>query len=250
MSHRSVRITVRMASDITLGVLVRSILSEELGFSNPLVRANVLREVTDYQITSRSIVVNLSPSDAWAQGTQLAAIPPFSSTILTSVSVSGSMLLVLAVAATELDEQAARGLGWTDFYGPRAEVPVLLRSPQVEIGDVELDEGAVLHQQGLTDAVRTFRVKANLWFSPAETDCGIHNRHDFIELHTQVSGHGRMQKFLSRDHGSLYEDQLLSPGNTNPVPFCLERGGAYAYPWHQYKADTNCVWLALEYHRI
>lgn len=250
MSHLSVRTIVRMASVITLGVLVRSVLSEELGFSSPLVRVEVLREATDYQVTGRSIVVNLSPLDAWTLGNQPAAIPPFSSTILAGASVSGSLLLVLAVDETELGEQSARDLAWTDFYGPCDGVPVLLRSSQVEVEDVELDEGTVLHQPGLAGSVRTFRIKANLWFSPAGTDCGIHNQHDFIELHTQVSGQGRMQKFLSKDHSSLYEDQLLSPGNTNPVPFCLGQDGAYAYPWHQYKADTDCVWLALEYHRI
>jgi hypothetical protein len=250
VSHLFVRIIVRMTALITLGVLVGSVLSEELGFSSPLVCVEVLREVTDFQVTARSIVVNLSPSDAWAEGTQLAAIPPFSSTILTGASVSGSLLLVLAVDETGLGEQAARELAWTDFYGTGDGAPVLLRSPQVEVGEVKLDEGMVLHQPRLAGSVRTFRIKANLWFSPAGTDCGIHNQHDFIEVHTQIAGQGRMQKFLSKDHSSLYEDQLLSPGTTNPVPFCLEQDGTYAYPWHQYKADTNCVWLALEYHRI
>ncbi|MDX3376575.1 hypothetical protein PV390_19455 [Streptomyces sp. ME02-6991-2A] len=26
--------------------------------------------------------------------------------------------------------------------------------------------------------------------------------------------------------------------------------GSFQYPWHQYRADTDCVWLAVEYHRV
>lgn len=230
---------------------MKSDLVDELAFSSRLVRVEVLRDVVDHPVTRRSVVVNLSASDAWGKGALPAAIPPFSSTILSGARVTGTLLLLLAaVGETEDGEKSARELGWTDFYGPAQGTPVLLRSSQVEVGEVELDAAAVLHQPELPKGTEAFRIKANLWFSPAGTDCGIHNQHDFIEVHTQISGQGRMQKFLDKDHHTLYEDQLLSPGNTNPVPFCLEQDGSYIYPWHQYRADTDCVWLALEYHRI
>lgn len=193
-------------------------------------------------------MVNLAGSDAMVGKGQPSALPAFSSTILYGGSVTGAFLALLSVEAFEDGEQMARGLGWEDFYGAGPGQPVLLRSPQDTLGTVRLEPSAVLHQPGLPAGERDFTVKANLWFSPAGTDCGIHNRHDFIEVHSQISGFGRMQKFSSQDHASLYEDQLLSPGNTNPVPFCLEQNGAFIYPWHQYRADTDCIWLALEYH--
>jgi len=92
-------------------------------------------------------------------------------------------------------------------------------------------------------------IKVNLWFAPSQTNCFIHNKHDFIEIHSQIYGHGRMQKFKAQDYAKLYEDILMSPGYTTPLPFCrIEDNSKFVYPWHQYYADTDCVWLAIEYH--
>jgi hypothetical protein len=66
-----------------------------------------------------------------------------------------------------------------------------------------------------------------------------------------VHGLGRIQKFTAQDHGTLYEDLRMSPGYTTPDPFCdIAPDGSYRYPWHQYYADTDCVWLAVEYHAL
>jgi hypothetical protein len=113
------------------------------------------------------------------------------------------------------------------------------------LGSVTFDPGEVLGEQPLTD--RGFNVLANLWFAPAGTDCGIHNEHDFLETHTQIHGAGRMQKFTAPRHDALYEDVPMSPGATHD-PFCGTAGDQFRYPWHQYRADTDCVWLAVEYH--
>ncbi len=60
-----------------------------------------------------------------------------------------------------------------------------------------------------------------------------------------------MQKFKAQDYGTLYEDMLMSPGFTTVVPFCqVEDNNQYIYPWHQYYADTDCIWMAIEYHPL
>ncbi|RJT77950.1 hypothetical protein D6T63_13390 [Arthrobacter cheniae] len=221
---------------------------ELLSFSSPLAYAEILRSVTDYVIPGRNIVVNMSASDAWVGAQQSSALPPFSSTILVDGRVSGHLLGVFSVQDIPEQEHLARNLGWTDFYGPGEDHPVLLKSVQQSLGAVEIDKAQALHSPGL--GVGDFELKANLWFSPAGTDCGIHNEHPFIEIHTQISGIGRMQKFTAKDQTALYEDQILAPGATNPVPFCTQQPAGFLYPWHQYKADTDCIWLALEYHQI
>lgn len=87
----------------------------------------------------------------------------------------------------------------------------------------------------------------NLWFAPAGTHCLIHNSHPFLEYHVQVAGQGAMQKFRRPDHASLYEEQLLSPGGRHDVyPVRPAGDGSYHYPWHQYFARTDCIWLAVE----
>jgi hypothetical protein len=225
---------------------VNVITAEKLNFDSTLASAVVLREAVEFPITERTVLVNLAPTDAFTGTAQLAPLPPLSSTILVHGTVTGELLLAITPRAVENQEEQARTIGWHDFYGDGG--PVLLRSPQDTIGTVTLDRRTVLHQPALEPRPEAFTVQANLWFSPAGTDCGIHNVHPFIEVHTQITGLGRMQKFDDKSHTSLYEDQQLSPGITNPIPFCIDVDGAFTYPWHQYRADTDCIWLALEYH--
>lgn len=224
------------------------ITAEKLNFDSELVGAVVLRDAVDFPITERTTVVNLAQTGAFVGTAQLSPLPPMSSTVLVAGAVTGDLLLAITVADEVGQEQRARALGWLDFYG--ADGPVLLKSQQDTVGTVTIDRRTVLHQPALPSNPERFTVKANLWFSPAGTDCGIHNVHPFIEVHTQVTGLGRMQKFDDRRHDALYEDQLLSPGTTNPIPFCIDVDGELTYPWHQYRADTDCIWLALEYHAI
>jgi hypothetical protein len=101
--------------------------------------------------------------------------------------------------------------------------------------------------------VTQYTVKVNLWFAPAKTNCAIHNSHttpEMLEVHTQLYGIGRMQKFHANDFSTLYQDVTMSPGETH-IPFAsVGEGGGFVYPWHQYYADTDCIWVANEFHPI
>ncbi|MFB4196779.1 hypothetical protein [Streptomyces carpaticus] len=189
-----------------------------------------------------------------------ATVPPMTSVLLNRVTVRHSEPLLLF---TGWDEKAQPDLGrregWTRVgddhttaagAGDGAPFPPhtpLWRSPITQLGFVTLPPGLL----GATSAARTpasLRLQANLWFAPAGTDCHIHRRHPFLEVHTQVAGHGRMQKFHAQDEATRYQDVPVEPGTTHP-PFCAYDGaGTWRYPWHRYWADTDCVWLALEYH--
>ncbi|MFQ8213615.1 hypothetical protein ACKGML_05215 [Klebsiella pneumoniae] len=141
----------------------------------------------------------------------------------------------------------------------------------------------------------TYELYANLWWLPSGSDAGIHaaHRQNFLEVHTQLTGFGRMQKFrdLSEarnassdrhpllppdsplfpfDTGKafpgLYEEIRLAPGATHPpMPVvttydawgdqsAISRNASvdnpcFFYPPHQYYADTDCLWIAFEFHR-
>ena len=57
-----------------------------------------------------------------------------------------------------------------------------------------------------------------------------------------------MQKFRSNDFKSIYEDVLMAPGFThNPFAGVKDNGDIF-YGWHQYYSDTDCIWMAIEYH--
>ncbi len=131
-----------------------------------------------------------------------------------------------------------------------------------------------------------FDINSNLWWLPAMSDAAVHHCHykDFIEVHTQLLGAGRMQKFddietrdlqctgdeiyplgthspppaagyygvpgthqLDRAFGQgMYEEYRLAPADTNvPFPY-VDDDMNFIYPWHQYYADTDCLWVVWE----
>jgi hypothetical protein len=148
-------------------------LVERLAFDSLLAPSRLLRDSDHHPIKERAVIVNLATSDALTGQAQLAPLPPLSSTILLNGTVTGELLIAVGLPNVEDQEQTARDLGWFDFYGPGNSV--LLKSPQETVGVIDLDRRAVLHQTSAAPAPRSFTVKANLWFSPAGTDCGIHN---------------------------------------------------------------------------
>src|SRR5207302_1333485 len=74
---------------------------------------------------------------------------------------------------------------------------------------------AITQQASVSASPRRYRLKLNLWYTPEETDCGIHTGHQFLEVHTQVLGTGHMQKFRENNAETLYEDVLMPPGFTH-----------------------------------
>ena len=188
------------------------------------------------------MLINLSDEPAATGGDIPGHLPGFASTTVQDVHVEGSLLIALP-AEVCLDEARARDLGWHSFYGD--DGPVLLRSAQATVASTEIDLGRAT---GTISCRRDVEVKVNLWFSPAGTECGRHNTHDFLEIHTQLSGHGVMEKFARADAPGPYEEQFMSPGATGASNFAAYDGSAFSYPWHQYRAVTDAVWLAIEYH--
>lgn len=231
-------------------------LETPLELGGRLVEAVHVQHAKDFPVRGRTIVVNLHPTLAQLGPPPRGFLPALSSTILVDTTVEQAESLLLVRVPNESGiARITDEAGWSTFGAllppdaasdfPR-DTP-LWRGPQFELGTVDFDPAAMLGEPA-TD-VRGFQVKVNLWFAPAETDCVIHNRHDFLEIHTQICGFGRMQKFSANEHRSLYEDVLMRQGNTHQ-PFCVTAREGFAYPWHQYRSDSDCVWLAVEYHSL
>lgn len=228
-----------------------------INFSGSYIDAKYVTNVENYPIAERTIVVNLEQTNAHLSVNTPSIIPAFSSTIVEDVIVekAKSLLLVQVVERRNIGSIALEDgwdlLGDTDPGFP-STVP-LWKSPQDDAGIVEVDPyymaGQAKHPN--PDRKEKFMVKVNLWFAPAATDCAIHNTHDFIEIHTQITGLGRMQKFKVKSFDSLYEDILMAEGYTQIIPFCnVQENQQYTYPWHQYYSDTDCIWMANEYHPV
>lgn len=241
-------------TDFTKGIPMST--EQRSSFSFDALTALTITEADHVRVDATSVVVNLDAAPARIHADLGGYIPPLASTILSAgATVSGQLLALIAIPEQPLPEATFRALGWEDFYGsdkPEAHrgTPVLLKSPQDSVGHVDLVPAKVLADPGAPSIPSRYEVKLNLWFSPADTDCGIHREHAFIETHTQLLGIGRMQKFTENTHTSLFEDQILAPGQTQTSIFGRWHQAKLAYPWHQYHADTDVVWLAVEYHAL
>ena len=224
----------------------------ELAFSNELIEATVVRNARDLRVED-GIVVNLSSKPVECGGRVPGIMPPWRSTILRGGTVRSADLLAIVRVKDRLNLGGLPLLGWR-WYGdlnqkfPR-NLPLYI-SAQDSIGNVEVDPAFLTNAARTEQQTSTFEVKLNLWWSPPETDCSIHVEHPFLELHTQIHGVGRMQKFHERDAATLYEDVLMAAGMTHE-PFARLTGPLeWEYPWHRYYADTDCVWLAIEFHPL
>lgn len=199
-----------------------------LKFSEPFVKVQYLEDVANYRIKGKVILLNVGGKPTMIEGKQLK---PWQSTILANTVVPHAQRLISITVKPDVLSmktfkfvKAIKGK-WTYaydiFHTKNLKKTHLWRSSQDKVNGIVY----------------------NLWFADAGTDCAIH-KHEvgFREVHTQVFGIGRMQKFHKNDFSSIYQDVFMSPGYTHE-PFYDARG---RYPWHQYYADTDCIWLVAE----
>lgn len=231
---------------------------QTIRFSEKYLKASWLTNVEDCYLENRTIVVNLGNEKATIPAPPEKHLYPRTSTILKEISIKNadSLLLVEVTDETNIGgivlDPEWHQLGAISDY-PK-DVP-LWKSPQHDVGIVKLDPYYVagLSSEPRSSRLRSYAVKVNLWFAPAKTNCAIHNHHmvpEFLEVHTQIYGTGRMQKFHAHSFDTLYQDVIMSPGETH-IPFAgVDEKGSFIYPWHQYYSDTDCIWMANEFHPL
>ncbi|CCW31690.1 hypothetical protein ABLA30_04600 [Xenorhabdus nematophila] len=229
-----------------------------LEFSNDLLPSIVVFDEGHLSLDGSAIVVNLGAKTAFIDGFEKEHILPMTSTKLSNVDVFGSGLLLFfdtekLVSAEELCKKAQ----WSNFFKKTKKDNEinLWCSPQDVTSEISIDfSSPYISKKSTLDKVEhnpRFFVKTNLWFASAGTHCQIHREHSFIEIHTQIFGFGHMQKFREKSFNTLYEDIGMCPGFTTNRPFCsISSLTKFEYPWHQYYAETDCIWLAVEYHPI
>lgn len=224
----------------------------DLSFADEFIMAKLLENVVDYKIDD-AIVVNLSPTPmlTGGGGTTPAIVPQWRSTTLRGATVikADRIAILKMKKVTNLGGCVFRGWDW---LGERIrsfprDTPLYISS-QDSIGNVKTDASFFTNEKSVSTDQQDFELKLNLWWAPGETDCFIHNEHPFLEVHTQIHGIGRMQKFWERSEETLYEDVVMAPGYTHD-PFCRVVGkNQWEYPWHRYYCNTDSVWLAIELH--
>ena len=205
-------------------------MEKTLNFSEPFLNAEYASSIENYPIQDKTIIVNIDSLPVEIEGFLLQ---PMKSTLFSNSIIKKANSLILITVTDEdflglkttIDEEIIK-YSWhhvLDFYNlPHLKKTPLWCSEKQTIGKLEL----------------------KLSYAPKGTHCGLHHDHPFREIHTQLFGVGSMQKFHENNPKTLYQEVLMSPGYTHD-PFYSESG---TYPWHQYYAETDCIWLGIEMH--
>jgi hypothetical protein len=226
---------------------------KSIDFNSKNIQSYYVENVSGFYIPRNSIVVNAGNEPAVIKGEPSQVLLPRKSTLLSNAIIeTASKLIIVSVTDSINIGRIALTDGWQtaeSIFGSALSGVPLWRSPQAELATIRLNASEITGQRATEDKVTEFVLKANLWFATENTDCVIHNMHNFIEYHTQIYGTGSMQKFKTNSKDSLYEEVILSPGNTHDL-FCEANGSRFTYPWHQYFAYTDCIWMATELHPV
>jgi len=223
-----------------------------LSFSNAWIESTIVSAVHEMPVED-AVVVNLSTKALrYRAGENRGTIPPWKSTILRNCILEDGELAAL-LHVRQRTNLGGVALGW-EWYGQRnpqfPRTTPLYISSQDGLGVVNLDPTSFGSETSASASLLPFRLKLNLWYTPEETDCGIHTGHQFLEVHTQVLGTGHMQKFRENSADTLYEDVLMVPGYTHDPFFVVGKDRTFSYPWHRYYADSDCIWMAVELHPL
>ena len=220
-----------------------------LSFSDSHLEAVVVENAVDFRVDG--IVVNLSSDPVRIGSNVPTLLPAWRSTILTDTVVrQAERLAVLRVAETKnLGGVAQRGWTWFgDVYAGFPRTTPLYVSSKDIVGQARADPRVFSGQSVVGSQYQDFDIHLKCWWSPGQTDCFIHNEHPFMEIHTQIHGLGRMQKFERNDVVSRYEDVVMAPGMTHEPFLSIQDDDGWKYPWHRYFADDESIWLAIELH--
>lgn len=224
--------------------------TRKLAFADDFIYAELVEDVRDF-VVEDAVAVNLSPRPMITGTDNPAIVPAWKSTWLRggTIAQAEKVALIKVVKTTNLGGCGLRGWDWLGNRiksFPR-DTPLYI-SPFDHVGEVMTDPFVFTNERATAEAPQIFDMRLNLWWSPGDTDCFIHNEHPFLEVHTQIHGQGRMQKFKTRDAATVYEDVPMLIGYSHD-PFCRVTGkNQWTYPWHRYYADTDAVWLAIELH--
>ena len=195
---------------------------KKLQFSEPFYKIKWIDNEMQYKIDNTSIVINLGERGIRVKDKPLVYLK---STIVRNLIVK-DIHRALVIEDYERNRNHAELFAeiqkrWPLMYELTGQdrfkgIPVR-RSPKEKIDTIELC----------------------LFCVDAMTNVGLHKQHSHREVHTQLLGYGKMQKFEDNNYETLYQEEVLAPGYTHE-PFYTEEN---VYPWHQYQSISDSIYI-------
>lgn len=209
---------------------------QKLDFAQPFFEVEYVEQEAEYVCESKSLIFNLAERSGKALYIKGIPVMPLKGTVAEKVTVEQitRMLVVKNYDSFRLDnpdiirqiKQTWRSLYECSGIERHKGIPYF-KSPKARIGgDTEINFCFV---------------------SEPMAPSGPHRDHDreFDEVHAQIRGFGKMQKFVENDTATFYQESIMAPGVVHEK-FYNEDG---VYPWHQYHSLTPCIYMPIEIDR-
>ena len=195
---------------------------KKLRFSEPFYTMKFIDDQQLYEIDDLSIVINLGEKEILVKGLPLGRLK---STIVKNVALPD---IERAIVVEGYEPKAPAG----DLFAETQKQWPLMH----EITGLERFKGIPVRRspKETADIIDLY-----LFSVGALTNDGLHKQHDHMEVHTQLLGYGKMQKFEENNYDTLYQEEILAPGAIHE-PFYDQE---YTYPWHQYQSITDSIYL-------
>lgn len=207
-----------------------------LDFARPFFEVDYVENEAEYFCTTKCLVVNLAERSQTTMYVKRIPIPPLKGSIVerTAVTNIGRALIVKDYEALRLDDPEVIQrikTTWRSLYDcsgiARHKGLPYYKSPKVRVGgDTELNF---------------------CYVAEADIPSGPHRDHDrdFDEVHAQIRGFGKMQKFTENDVSTFYQESIMAPGVVHEKFYDADGN----YPWHQYYSITPCIYMPIEIDR-
>ncbi len=205
---------------------------ETLTIGEPFFTVRVLKDEASYQITEKTIALNLSFDPIRVRAQRLGELQ---SVILRDTEMQDVTHAVVIEGFADHQDDAALMASiretWPSAFEVRGEERLRgiehYMSPKVWVG-----------QFGFT-IYHSATVPLNVGLHKDHAFCAVPG---FREVHTQIVGFGKMQQCRERDIETLYLEEPMAPGTTHRPMYDAEGN----YPWHQFETITPSVFMAVE----
>ena len=207
---------------------------KKLDFAAPFFNTEFVEDEQEYFVRGKGLVVNLSNIDEGTLYVKNMPVFPLKGTIVENVALTS---VAKALVVKEYDKDS----GDPQFFRAiRAKWPTLY-----QVSGLERHRGIPYYKSPQVTVGGNVRI--NFCYAEPMAPSGRHQTHspDFDEVHAQILGFGRMQKFTEDRGETFYQEVIMAPGIVHDR-FYDEKG---LYPWHQYCSITDCVYMPIEIDR-